>query len=140
MRVFKLCGSLFAAGDFVCGDSGARLGRHSGMELYTLGQKARIPNMASKYFVAAKCPSSGDVTVVAGTHHPALMCDSLTADARAFVWGAQGVPPELLRGQSMRVHYKVGSCQCMLLLLSSVPRPHCRLLQLPCPLHVLNVW
>ncbi|KAG5182687.1 tRNA-specific 2-thiouridylase, partial [Tribonema minus] len=94
-------------GDFVCGQTGARLGPHEGVELYTLGQKARIANMAAKWFVCAKRQRSGDVVVVPGTEHPALMCGALTADAAAFAWGAGAAPRALAEGRAMRVQYKV---------------------------------
>ena len=50
--IFSLCCMFFAR--FVDVDSGRVVGEHSGMEVLTVGQKARIKNKTDKYYVVSK--------------------------------------------------------------------------------------
>eukprot|EP00937_MAST-01D_sp_MAST-1D-sp2_P000066 g66.t1 len=79
---------------------------HDGITQYTLGQRARLPGKASKWFIAAKClrpltmaggglavPTTADgaalggaVFAAEGTAHMALFCDSAQLRADGFNW------------------------------------------------------
>jgi tRNA U34 2-thiouridine synthase MnmA/TrmU len=95
------------SGVFICAETGDCLGLHEGLELYTIGQGARLAGGSERWFVTAKDPSTGSITVAPGTEHPALMTDSLTAAVREFSWVAGQAPAQLLAGQPLRVQYKV---------------------------------
>jgi hypothetical protein len=73
--------------------TGTILGLHAGLWHYTIGQRARIPGMKEKWFVASKRVGTNEVVVVPGADHPALCCRALRTSAKEFSWIA-GVPPE----------------------------------------------
>ena len=97
------------AGVFICAETGDCLGLHDGLELYTIGQGARLAGGTERWFVTAKDPRTGSITVAPGTEHPALMTDNLTAAVSEFSWIAGQAPAQLLAGESVRVQYKVSS-------------------------------
>jgi len=66
--------------------TGTILGSHTGLWHYTIGQRARIPGMKEKWFVAGKRVRSNEVIVVPGADHPALSCVSLRTIGEAFSW------------------------------------------------------
>lgn len=72
---------------------GTILGQHAGLWHYTIGQRARIPGMKEKWFVASKRVGTNEVVVVPGADHPALCCRALKTSAKEFSWIA-GVRPE----------------------------------------------
>ena len=75
------------AGTFVSVTDGQVLGKQEGvLTLLTVGQGAKIGGVEQKWFVCGKDMDKGVVYVAPGTHHPALYCDSLVVDAKAFNW------------------------------------------------------
>jgi tRNA methyl transferase len=102
-------------------DTGKEVGRHSGMQAFTIGQGAKIGGCSEKYFVASLVSNpksnpeiyshlplnldqlkSGDVLVARGWDHPALLSTSLFVRARDFSWVA-GRPPEQLVKQRVAI-------------------------------------
>eukprot|EP00698_Gefionella_okellyi_P013394 TRINITY_DN3663_c0_g1_i1.p1 TRINITY_DN3663_c0_g1~~TRINITY_DN3663_c0_g1_i1.p1 ORF type:complete len:420 (-),score=55.96 TRINITY_DN3663_c0_g1_i1:320-1579(-) len=75
-------------------ETGRHLGTGASITGYTVGQKARIPGMQHKYYVASKNAVSNCVKVVAERYHPALYGRSLTA--RDSVWMGQPFSGECL--------------------------------------------
>ncbi|KAG7580008.1 hypothetical protein FFLO_00216 [Filobasidium floriforme] len=73
--------------------TGTILGQHAGLWHYTIGQRARIPGMKEKWFVASKRVGTNEVVVVPGADHQALCCRALRTSAKEFSWIA-GVPPD----------------------------------------------
>jgi tRNA U34 2-thiouridine synthase MnmA/TrmU len=61
----------------------------------TIGQGAKIPGEAQKWFVVDK-PDPWTVLICPGTHHPALYADSLVVDDIDMNWIAGHPPPEQL--------------------------------------------
>lgn len=53
---------------FIDIDSRRVVGRHSGSELFTVGQKAKIGGAAQKYFIAQKCCSSAESSSTSSTN------------------------------------------------------------------------
>lgn len=85
-------------GKLVSVEDGTVMGDHEGMELYTLGQNARIAGQPHKWFVADKDPVSGDVFVAPHTKHTSLFTEWLAADAKSFNWIAGRLPAALEAG------------------------------------------
>lgn len=86
--------------------TGTILGSHSGLWHYTIGQRARIPGMKEKWFVASKRPETNSIVVVPGADHPALSCVSLKTDHGGFSWVGE-VPEELLDEEGLRARCQV---------------------------------
>ncbi|CAI5709771.1 unnamed protein product [Hyaloperonospora brassicae] len=87
---------------------GARLHPHQGFAAYTVGQGARVPGMAAKWFVVGKHQRDHSVTIAQGTRHPALFSDALFASMGQFNWIAGQVPRELsASGGRLRCFYRV---------------------------------
>ncbi|WFD24996.1 tRNA-5-taurinomethyluridine 2-sulfurtransferase [Malassezia equina] len=70
-------------GDFVTPD-GRVVGRHPGLYTLTIGQRARIPSLPQRYFVAKKDVAQRRIVVVPDKTHPLLQCAFL--HSRSFVW------------------------------------------------------
>lgn len=107
---------------FIDIDSNQVVGTHTGSELFTVGQKAKIGGAAQKYFIAKKFsesedvstdssfsdddnkigiamrPRKGDVFVAAGSHHPSLQSNVLESSMDAFSWVAGREPHGLHPG------------------------------------------
>ena len=49
------------------------LGKHKGISLYTIGQRARIPGFVRKMYIAEKNPSTGTILLVDSLNHPSLL-------------------------------------------------------------------
>ncbi|KAI4502493.1 hypothetical protein M0802_002405 [Mischocyttarus mexicanus] len=64
-------------GDFVDLDNGKVVGKHRGIHHWTVGQGCKIPGLSDPYYVFQKNPQTNIITVVKGTHHPALFTDLL---------------------------------------------------------------
>lgn len=65
--------------------------RHSGLRLLTIGQRATIGGMPSKYYVAGKCISSNILYITGDTNSPLFYSDSFVA--RDMCWT---LPPGVL--------------------------------------------
>jgi tRNA U34 2-thiouridine synthase MnmA/TrmU len=118
-------------GRFVDIDTGRVLGTHSGKELLTAGQGARIGGVSAKYFVVASdadacssdglVKSEGDVFVAKGTDHPSLFSNCLHVDRNEFSWVSGCVPGELLfeggtlRGVQCKSRYNQNLQNCSVL-------------------------
>ncbi|KAL4399689.1 tRNA-5-taurinomethyluridine 2-sulfurtransferase [Malassezia pachydermatis] len=70
-------------GDLVTPE-GHVLGQHRGLHTLTIGQRARIPSLLERYYVAKKDPATRRITVVPGKTHPMLQCVALDTDT--FAW------------------------------------------------------
>lgn len=81
-------------GKFIDWDTGEDVGAHSGRELFTVGQGARIAGVVGngeRYFVTfaerpGRARNNGDVYVVKGASHPLLFSSSCSLSSRDFSW------------------------------------------------------
>ena len=100
--------------EFVDVDTGARIGEasHGGLEGYTVGQRARIPNMQQPYFVSSKDVAKRVIYVAKGAEHPALLSRELWIRADEMFW-VLGTPPAVLTqgNTGLRLACKVRSRQ-----------------------------
>ncbi|CAG0913938.1 unnamed protein product [Notodromas monacha] len=64
-------------GNFVNLENGEVVGKHSGVHLWTIGQRCRIGGLPEPFFVVDKNPATQDILVVPGENHPALYTLSL---------------------------------------------------------------
>lgn len=71
-------------------ETGATVGVHKGALFYTVGQSANISGAPGRFFVVEKDLSANTITVVLGSHHPALYKETLVSTS--FNW-IQGNPP-----------------------------------------------
>ncbi|KAL7423912.1 hypothetical protein Q5752_001497 [Cryptotrichosporon argae] len=87
--------------------AGEQLAPSRGAWHYTIGQRARLPGMDGRWFVARKNVGAGgeDVLVVPGADHPALLCVELAAPS--FHWIAGALPPQLVEQGRMRALVQV---------------------------------
>ncbi|CAH1783546.1 unnamed protein product [Owenia fusiformis] len=67
-------------GQFICVETGKVIGEHKGTHYWTVGQCAKIGGYNVKYFIVHIDPESQNITVAAGTHHPALFSTSLSTE------------------------------------------------------------
>lgn len=109
-------------GRFVEYDSGNVVGRHDGMEYYTIGQGAKIGGSPKKYFVVHKFNpldtssllrkeiegmlQRGDVLVVDRIDHEALFSHSTLLPLENFHWIGGSVPTQLLAGDTLSLSFK----------------------------------
>ncbi|KXS19314.1 5-methylaminomethyl-2-thiouridylate-methyltransferase [Gonapodya prolifera JEL478] len=99
------------SGRFVTLDGSVK-GEHRGLSYFTVGQCARLPGEAEKWYVAKKDMLTGDITVVNGWYHPALLARS--AIVSSWNWIPQA-PTTLssspLRAQAAhRYHESLSGC------------------------------
>ncbi|PWN18280.1 5-methylaminomethyl-2-thiouridylate-methyltransferase [Microstroma glucosiphilum] len=96
--------------------AGDVLGHHQGLHTLTIGQRARLPGLLQKWFVARKevgeigdvaqvqrAPGGGQegrAIVVPGADHPLLLCTAVELPLSTFKWVAHGGPPAELFAQS----------------------------------------
>ena len=96
-------------------EHGAVVGRHRGLERYTLGQRSglgiggRKGGSAAPWFVAAKDLERNALVVVQGAGHPRLYCSGLTAAAAHWI---RGTPPELHFACTAKVRYRQPDVAC----------------------------
>jgi tRNA-uridine 2-sulfurtransferase len=66
---------------------GEKVGTHSGVQFYTLGQRKGLGlgGEGERWFVVAKDPASNTIIVERGEYHPALYTDELWADELTFI-------------------------------------------------------
>lgn len=94
---------------------GERVGRHSGLMYYTLGQRqglgigGRAGANESPWYVAAKDLRRNVLIVVQGHDHPALLCSSLQAGQVSWV---AGHPPTLPLQCMAKVRYRQRDQHC----------------------------
>ncbi len=93
-------------GDVRCVDSGRVLGQHRGLELYTIGQGARIGGSKDKLFVVRKDVDTHTIWVARGTDHHSLFSERCVAKLETFNWIAGAPPSQLVKGD-MPVEYRV---------------------------------
>ena len=86
-------------GKYIDIDSGEVLGNHSGAEILTPGQGARIGGMRSRYYIVNKYASNGDVLVADRWDHPQLLQTQITIPLKDMHW-INGVPDELLNNSN----------------------------------------
>eukprot|EP00752_Nemacystus_decipiens_P009751 g8708.t1 len=79
-------------GNFVCADTGEVVGKHGGVQLYTVGQKSHLDGMPEKYYVAGLDGDTNSVIVARGKDNPTLFARGLSVLASEFNWVA-GFPP-----------------------------------------------
>ena len=95
--------------------SGEVIGRHAGLERYTLGQRSGLGvggirgHAAQPWFVAAKDRTRNALVVVQGSTHPALYCSGLDASAPHWVAGA---PPARAFECTAKVRYRQPDVAC----------------------------
>lgn len=95
--------------------SGEVLGRHRGLERYTLGQRSGlgiggVPGRAeAPWFVADKDLVRNALIVVQGADHPSLWCSALSVSAPHWIAGAA---PPLPLDCSARVRYRQPDVSC----------------------------
>ncbi|MGQ0383591.1 MAG: tRNA 2-thiouridine(34) synthase MnmA [Gammaproteobacteria bacterium] len=94
---------------------GEVLGRHAGIERYTLGQRSglaiggRRGCAESPWFVAAKDPARNALVVVQGAEHPALHCAGLCTGAVHWISGSA---PALPRDCTVKLRYRQCDVPC----------------------------
>lgn len=130
-------------GRFVEYDTGKVVGKHDGMEYYTIGQGAKIGGSPKKYFVVQKFNpldtssllskevqgmlQRGDVLVVDGIDHKALFSHSTILPFEQFNWISGNAPKELLAGETLSLTFKARYSQtpqsCLVSLTASQPLP-----------------
>lgn len=71
-------------------DTSEMIGVHKGALFYTVGQAANISGAPGRYFVVGKDLALNTITVVLGSHHPALYKDTLISTSINWV---SGLPP-----------------------------------------------
>ncbi|ELU17106.1 hypothetical protein CAPTEDRAFT_228913 [Capitella teleta] len=64
-------------GNFVDVETGKVVGRHQGIQHFTIGQRTHIAGLNKAFFVAHRCSQTQDILVAKGTGHPALFFDSM---------------------------------------------------------------
>ena len=74
-------------GRFVCVEDGAHVADHAGVELFTVGQRARIPGAARPWYVAGKDLRAGVIYVAQGEHHPALYAEAAALHSPFWISG-----------------------------------------------------
>ncbi len=93
-------------GDIRCIDSGCVLGQHRGLELYTIGQGARIGGSRDKLYVVRKDVDTHTMWVAGGADHHSLFSETCVAKLETFNW-ITGVPPlQIVKGE-MPVEFRV---------------------------------
>jgi tRNA (5-methylaminomethyl-2-thiouridylate)-methyltransferase len=98
-------------GELRCIDTGHLIGRHRGVELYTVGQGVKFGGAPGKLFVARKDMDTATIYVAMGTEHPALFADGLEVEEAEMSWVAGARPEVLANGGSMTVSYKIRHAQ-----------------------------
>jgi len=94
---------------------GAFLGRHRGLERYTLGQRSglgiggRADSGESPWYVAAKDAARNALIVVQGADHPALFASGLRATAPRWIAGAA---PAAAFDCTVKVRYRQADVRC----------------------------
>jgi len=94
---------------------GVVVGRHAGLERYTLGQRSGLGvgglrgRGEAPWFVAAKDLRRNALVVVQGAEHPALFCSSLHAAAPHWI---QGTAPAPAFDCTARVRYRQPDVPC----------------------------
>jgi len=71
-------------------DTDIKLGQHSGLWTYTIGQGSGLPGLARKLFVVAKDREKNAV-YVAPPDHPSLFASSITSNDFSWIWSDE--PP-----------------------------------------------
>jgi tRNA-specific 2-thiouridylase len=79
------------AGDVVTLD-GKRIGTHSGISCFAVGQRARLPGKTERWFVVDKNAAKNEVIVVDGSTHPALFSDSWTLHNISWISRSPNLP------------------------------------------------
>ena len=96
-------------------EHGAVVGRHRGLERYTLGQRSglgiggRKGGSAAPWFAAAKDLERNVLVVVQGAGHPRLHCKGLTATMAHWIRGA---PPATQFACTAKVRYRQPDVAC----------------------------
>ncbi|KAH8289689.1 hypothetical protein KR054_009503 [Drosophila jambulina] len=92
------------SGHFVDIDSGARVGQHSGIHQWTVGQRCRLSSFLQPYFVARKEAVSNTIYVAAGHDHPALLSTRIRIDP--LNWLCEDAEARLLSTGSLRCRFR----------------------------------
>lgn len=74
------------AGRIVDLESRKEVGTHGGLWNYTVGERARIPNMLQRWYVSDKDASTNTVYVVPGPNHPALFKQAMIVKKFDWIW------------------------------------------------------
>jgi tRNA-specific 2-thiouridylase len=96
-------------------EDGTKIGRHQGLERYTLGQRSGLGvgglrgRIDAPWFVAAKDLARNALVVVQGGNHPALFCTGLTAGIPQWV---SGMPPSASFECTAKVRYRQPDVAC----------------------------
>jgi len=108
----------------ICAPDGTSLGRHRGLHLYTIGQRARLSGKPERFFVARKEPATNRLIVVPGSTHPMLQCTAL--DTEAFQWIASDGSASLHDAQNLQaqVRYQQDAVPCRVQLQGGGIRVH----------------
>ena len=98
-------------GDIVSLD-GTKLGQHSGLMYYTIGQRhgLGIGGEGEPWYVAAKDVDSNRLTVVQGHDHPALLSDALMATDLSWISG-ESPHTHWVYGAKTRYRQKDAPCE-----------------------------
>ncbi|THU87256.1 5-methylaminomethyl-2-thiouridylate-methyltransferase [Dendrothele bispora CBS 962.96] len=96
----------FNPGPIIDLTTGTEIATHQGLWGYTIGQKARIPGMLQKMFVARKEHLSNTVYVVPGGNHEALYMDVVNSRDWAWIW-RDSPPQEVFSDSGLRALVKV---------------------------------
>lgn len=80
---------------------------HSGIGMYTIGQRASIGGSARPWYVVDKCVEANEIVVAKGRDHPALYRDGLDVDHAEFNWLCPTSEALVARGESLRCSYRV---------------------------------
>jgi tRNA-specific 2-thiouridylase len=96
-------------------EDGAVVGRHRGLERYTIGQRSglgiggRAEASGEPWFVAAKDLARNALVVVQGAGHPSLRCGGLRAESAHWVAGS---PPGSAFHCTAKVRYRQPDVPC----------------------------
>lgn len=106
-------------------ETGQTVGVHKGALFYTVGQSAKISGAPERFFVVDKDLDKNTITVVPGSHHPALYKETLTAHRVNWISGEP--PAALLKNGGpfkcfARIRHRQELQPCTVSLLPKTPR------------------
>lgn len=90
-------------GKFIDLDTGEEIGEHRGFHHWTLGQCCHLSGMWKKYFIAEKHPETGNISVVAGSEHPALYTSSMLTGKMHWI---HKPPSQLYTNGQLECHFR----------------------------------
>ncbi|CAL4105661.1 unnamed protein product, partial [Meganyctiphanes norvegica] len=90
-------------GKFIDLDTGEEIGEHKGFHYWTVGQNCHLSGMWKRYFIAEKHPETGNISVVAGSEHPALYTSSMLTGQMHWI---HKPPNQLYTNGQLECHFR----------------------------------